>query len=66
MREATVGCESGGFLLLSATKHVGFLLPHFFSKRVKNGGILVEVEKNLYLCIVILKRVARKGALSCA
>ena len=22
-------------------------LPHFFSKRVKNGGILVDVEKNL-------------------
>ena len=28
-------------------------LPYFFSKRVKNGGILVDVEKNLYLCMEI-------------
>ena len=25
-------------------------LPYFYSKRVKNGGFLVDVEKNLYLC----------------
>ena len=29
-------------------------LPYFYSKRVKNGGIFVDVEKNLYLCHILL------------